>query len=282
MYLPPGYNANKRLPMWFQLHGNYWATMDDINKKVGYNPQATDVIPYWDVLVGRPAASQAILVYPQSSGDPLKKQFWNTIFWQCSVGTCVDKTVDDVGFLDMVISTLPARFKAPPKVFLSGTSAGGMMIYTFLCKTRVAQTKVAAIVAIIGGMSNEFMRQCNSPAIIPMMQVSGMKDQNLPYFNSVIFDSVPFASAESVAKFWVGKRGFKWGNASIRKTDDFRCYDFPPGSWTRPGPRDYTLCQVLNYGHTTDTAPYKPGMIFDAAWAFLRRYREGGPGQVSG
>jgi hypothetical protein len=36
-------------------------------------------------------------------------QFWNTIFWQCSMSICIDKRVDDVGFLDKVVSQLPQR-----------------------------------------------------------------------------------------------------------------------------------------------------------------------------
>jgi hypothetical protein len=44
--------------------------------------------------------------------NPCLLQFWNTIFWRCSVGVCIDKGVDDVGFLDQVLTQLPNRFRA--------------------------------------------------------------------------------------------------------------------------------------------------------------------------
>jgi hypothetical protein len=36
-------------------------------------------------------------------------QFFNTLFWQCSIGICVDKNVDDVGFIEKVMQDLPNR-----------------------------------------------------------------------------------------------------------------------------------------------------------------------------
>jgi hypothetical protein len=37
-------------------------------------------------------------------------QFFNTLFWQCSIGVCVDKSVDDVGFVEKVMQDIPNRF----------------------------------------------------------------------------------------------------------------------------------------------------------------------------
>jgi hypothetical protein len=49
-------------------------------------------------------------------------QFWNTIFWRCSRGVCIDSGVDDVGFLDQVLTQLPRRFRAKD---VSGGGGGG-------------------------------------------------------------------------------------------------------------------------------------------------------------
>ncbi len=89
-----------------------------------------DATPLWDKIVGTPLASNAIVVYPQSTGNPTQRQFWNTIFWQCSVGVCVDKSVDDVGFLSQLTGSLPSKFGVPSKrVFMTGTSAGTGIVW---------------------------------------------------------------------------------------------------------------------------------------------------------
>jgi hypothetical protein len=41
---------------------------------------------------------------------PVLLQFFNTLFWQCSIGVCVDRSVDDVGFVETVMKDLPNRF----------------------------------------------------------------------------------------------------------------------------------------------------------------------------
>jgi hypothetical protein len=46
-----------------------------------------------------------------------------------------DKDIDDVGFLEQVVGQLPGRFQANPKrVFVSGKSAGGVLVHAALCK----------------------------------------------------------------------------------------------------------------------------------------------------
>ena len=48
--------------------------MDNINQKVGYDPNASDVTPMWDQIVGTKISSNHVMVYPQSTGDPTTKQ----------------------------------------------------------------------------------------------------------------------------------------------------------------------------------------------------------------
>lgn len=39
----------------------------------------------------------------------LSVQFFNVGFWQCSIGVCVDRSVDDKGFIETVMQDLPGR-----------------------------------------------------------------------------------------------------------------------------------------------------------------------------
>lgn len=53
-------------------------------------------------------------------------QFWSIPFWSCSVGICSDKTADDVGFLEKVITDMPERLAlAPGKVRMKARVGGG-------------------------------------------------------------------------------------------------------------------------------------------------------------
>jgi len=48
-------------------------------------------------------------LFSSFDGWLLPLQFFNTIFWQCSLGICVDRSVDDVGFIETVMQDLPNR-----------------------------------------------------------------------------------------------------------------------------------------------------------------------------
>jgi len=245
--------------------------MDNINQKVGYDPNASDVTPMWDQIVGTKISSNHILVYPQSTGQPTTKQFWNTIFWQCSRGICIDKNVDDVGFLDKVVAQLPQKLGSS-KTFLSGTSAGGMMVFTYLCKSRVAQSRLTAAASVLGAMATDFKKQCQSPAIIPTMMINGWKDPHLPFAKGRLFEWIDFMSAVDTAAHFVDRQGLKGVVPSVTTTSQLRCSEYQPrrGNAYRPARNSVTLCAVLNAGHNTDE-PW-PGFMFDTAGTFFKRF----------
>lgn len=274
VYLPNNYNPSRAYPMWVQLHGNFWATMGGINTQVGFNPDAAEVTPVWDKTAGTSLAANTILVYPQSSGWPTQKQFWNTIFWRCSNGVCIDSGVDDVGFLDQVLTQLPNRFRAKD-VYLSGTSAGGMMVYTMLCRSRAMRAgRVRAAAVVIGGMGKSFADGCTSPARVPLMILHGAKDEHIPYNRPVVLDYVPFMSTADVGRFWVGRQGlarstsFTWNNPQMRCT----VYSSSRATAVRApaGGTEVQLCEVWNTGHSTDQ-PW-PGYMFGQARNFFTRH----------
>jgi len=238
--------------------------------QVGWDPNAADVTPKWDQIVGTRIGNNAIMVYPQSTGDPRTKQFWNAIFWQCSRGVCIDKQVDDVGFLDKVVSQLPRRLGSS-KVFMSGTSAGGMMVFTFLCKSSVAQSKLTAAAAVMGAMATDFKKQCQNPASIPMMMINGLKDEHLPFYKGRLFEWIDFMSAVDTSSHFVQTRGLKGTTPVTTTTSQLRCSEYQArGNSYRPARNSVTLCAVLNAGHNTDQ-PW-PGFMFETAGNFFKRF----------
>jgi hypothetical protein len=61
--------------------------MGDIGSQVkGWPVQAADASALWDKLAnGKPHQEGAIIVYPQSLGDPNTRQFFNNGYW-CALG----------------------------------------------------------------------------------------------------------------------------------------------------------------------------------------------------
>jgi hypothetical protein len=41
-------------------------------------------------------------------------QFWNSGFWQCAAGRCMEEGVDDFGFLERLLVLLLERLPAKP------------------------------------------------------------------------------------------------------------------------------------------------------------------------
>ncbi|KAI8475593.1 MAG: hypothetical protein J3K34DRAFT_40086 [Monoraphidium minutum] len=272
VYLPPGFKPSNRPPMWIHLHGVFWRAMGDIGKQVGGWPvQAADATALWDKLAGGKANREgAVVVYPQSLGDPDKRQFFNNGFWLCSVGECIDKNIDDIGFIEQVVSQLPGKFGADSnRVFLSGKSAGGILVHAALCKSSIITSKVKAAVDILGGLPEPMAGACVPRAKTNVLLIHGVKDEHLPWSERVILDYVPFMSKTGAAAFWRGKYGLRDETTREFSGGEYRCEYFKARAQDRTtNNKQVALCGIVNAGHTTDI-PYV-GAPFDLAWSFLK------------
>jgi enterochelin esterase-like enzyme len=72
VFFPKDFNQRRQYPLWIHIHGVYWATMGDISSQMGYTVPAMDATPNWDKIVEK-YGDKAIIVYPQSTGDPFKR-----------------------------------------------------------------------------------------------------------------------------------------------------------------------------------------------------------------
>ncbi len=112
-----------------------------------------------------------------TEGGPLgrRQRFWN------ATDVCCDfyhSGVDDVAYLDDVISDMSARFPVDPRrVFLVGHSNGGYMAYRFACDRA---SRVAAIVSSAGAMWSDASR-CKPTDPVAVLQIHGTNDAIVTY-----------------------------------------------------------------------------------------------------
>jgi hypothetical protein len=198
------------------MHGVYWATMGDISSQMGYTVPASDATPVWDTLATGAFRDKAVIVYPQATspgGDLNKRTFWSLPFWRCSVGNCVDEGVDDIGYIERVLDLASRRTSIDrTKIYMTGTSAGGMMLHNLLCSSSYVSSKIAAAVDIIGGAGAPVKSTCHPAAgkrRVPLRLLHGEADSVLPYDRSADVDGAPFMSTSERLIFfllscWVG------------------------------------------------------------------------------
>lgn len=173
IYIPASYNASVAVPLVLNLHG--------------YGSNNNQQEAYGDF---RPIADTAnfIIVHPNGTLDLTGNRYWN-----CFGGSA---TVDDVGFLSMLIDTVSAIYNIDPnRIYSTGLSNGGFMSYDL---TYLLSHRIAAIASVAGGMVYSHMNVCNPLHPTPVMQIHGTADGTVPYAGDAYFEPV-----DSLIKFWV-------------------------------------------------------------------------------
>lgn len=132
-----------------------------------------------------------ITAYPDGTKNSLGARFWN------ATNSCCDfenSKVDDVAYLTAVIDDAIARYGADPRrVYLVGHSNGGYMAYRMACDRA---DRIAGIASLAGANWKDTSR-CRPSVPVPVVQIHGTKDDNVPYAGNVV---TPTAK-ESVASF---------------------------------------------------------------------------------
>ncbi|WIA19613.1 hypothetical protein OEZ85_005551 [Tetradesmus obliquus] len=283
IYLPASYDGATQFPVWVHLHGVFWATMGDIGQLVGKAVNGTDVIPKWDKTV-QLFGDRAIIVYPQSLGDPgtgneandgqgeKYRQFWSIPFWRCSAGICRPKKLDDAGFIEAVIADLPKRLPmAPGKMLLSGVSAGGMMVETLLCQSPAVAASITAAVDMLGGIASDYAAgpACSSSSAVPFLKLQGTDDPSIAYNRQILVDGVNFLSAIEATQQRAKHNGCSAKDAgpqTIEADGKIECTDYCGKAAGKPAAK---ICGMIGVVHTTDF-PH-PGFVFEQAWRFFQQ-----------
>lgn len=87
--------------------------------------------------------------------------------------------VDDSGYLAALIDALIREQPINPgRVFMEGTSNGGMMTHRFMCEHA---DKIAGAAAVIANMPKEIRAGCQPERPVPFMLINGTEDPLVPY-----------------------------------------------------------------------------------------------------
>ncbi|CAN5907326.1 hypothetical protein BH11BAC7_BH11BAC7_07860 [soil metagenome] len=173
IYIPAIYNPSVAVPLVLNLHG--------------YGSNNTQQEAYGEF---RPIADTAnfIIVHPNGTLDQTGSRYWN-----CFGGPF---TVDDVGFLSMLIDTISASYNIDQnRIYSTGLSNGGFMSYDL---AYLLGHRIAAIASVAGGMVYSHLGACNPIHPTPVMQIHGTADGTVPYAGDAYFVPV-----DTLIKFWV-------------------------------------------------------------------------------
>ena len=148
-----------------------------------------------------------IVVYAEGTGRRATRLLtWNA---RHCCGPAMERTVDDVGFLNAMLDTLSARYPIDPRrVYFTGMSNGAMMTH----QAGIALShRIAAIAPVVGTLfGDEPLPRNPVPAII----FNGMKDRSVPYEGGLSggagrrsWDGTPARPAAEQGRFWARANG---------------------------------------------------------------------------
>jgi hypothetical protein len=124
------------------------------------------------------------------------------------MGDCVDAGVDDVGFLERVMQSVQSKYSGAGKLFVSGNSAGGMMVYELLCESEWFAKHLTAASVFSGGMGDGFgCRNGQAASRVPLLVLHGQDDDVIGYRKGTSVDGSPFQAVVDTIKGWAERRG---------------------------------------------------------------------------
>ena len=187
LHLPPGATEVSLRPLVIALHGldrdgnsgqavqwlrDSW-TMDDVADREGFAvvyPEA--VAGRWNYGDGRPT------LLPGST-----------------------EPADDLGFLAALAERLVSdRVADPSRLFVTGSSRGGLMTWTLAC---VTPHRYAASAALITPMTGAQLASCRPTRLTPLLALAGTDDQTQPYEGWLYPDvGIRTASMPETMEFW--------------------------------------------------------------------------------
>lgn len=173
LYIPNSYDGTSSVPVLFNFHG--------------FGDNASDYMNNADMR----AVSESdtfILVYPQGSCLD-GSSHWNP----CPTGGDNKSTVDDVGFVESMISEISSQYNVDmERIYATGYSNGGMMAYGL---ANYKSDLIAAVASVSGAML-DCIGSTSHP--MPVVHLHGTSDGVLPYNGSS-----DWSSAQSTLDHWI-------------------------------------------------------------------------------
>jgi len=148
-----------------------------------------------------------VVVYPEGTGRFAGRFLtWNA--GHCC-GRAMEKRVDDVGFINVLLDRLIKDYPVDPKrVYVTGLSNGGMMTHRLGIELSHRITAIAPVIATLFGDEKK-------PAHpVSALMINGMLDQSVPYQGGSpggrfpdAWDGTTALPALAQATFWAGANG---------------------------------------------------------------------------
>lgn len=158
IHLPPSFNALKKLPLLFALHGG--------------GGTAESAVRFYD-LESLADKNNFIIVYP----DAVNKAW--SIPGMASRVKGVDPTVNDLHFMNTLLDTLIANYKVDSaKVFCTGISRGAMFSYYL---ADAMNSRITAIAAVCGGISKTQAQTYSLKTPLPVLIINATGDPLVKY-----------------------------------------------------------------------------------------------------
>ncbi len=155
VHLPTGYTPTISYPLVLNFHG-YTSNALQQELYTGMSDLADE--------------QKFIVVYPDGIGNA-----WNVGF----IPQPYFSGVDDVGFTNVLLDTLMARYTIDEgKVYACGMSNGGYMSYRLACEL---SNRITAIASVTGLMTDSTAFYCNPPRTVPVLQIHGTADPIVNY-----------------------------------------------------------------------------------------------------
>jgi polyhydroxybutyrate depolymerase len=184
-YVPKSYNPKAKTPLVFFIHG------------AGASAQiAVDVVgPQFNARAER---DKAIVIYP----DGVNKR-WNDMLGGPGTRITMD---DDVGFLSSLIDIFIKDYKCDAKrVYVSGSSNGGMMTYRLSCDI---PNKITAIAPFVSYISPYLAAQNMKAPPLPIISTVGTADPSIKFEGGARGPGIgELFSAEKNVEYWVSRNG---------------------------------------------------------------------------
>jgi len=157
VYRPAGLSRSSPVPLVVVLHGAF-----------GTGAQAEKSYR-WDETA---RTKGFVVAYPDGY-----RRSWNAGGGCC--GPAFRENIDDIKFITMLILAVSqAENVDKHHIYLTGISNGAAMSYRYACTGPIA-------VAAIGSVSGTMPGGCESPKPVSVIEVHGLKDQNIPFAGGV-------------------------------------------------------------------------------------------------
>lgn len=256
--LPPGWaqEPSGSIPLVVVLHGG-GGNAQNAEKMTGFTATG--------------ARHGFIVAYPEGTGGMAGRLLtWNA--GHCC-GQALDDDVDDVGFIDAMLSDLIGRYPIDPdRVFVTGMSNGAMM--THRVGIELAD-RIAAIAPVVGAV---FGDEATPSSPVSAFIINGALDESVPPAGGITggrpeqWDGTPMLPSTEQAAFWAEAGGCD-SAVERRPTEVFERWqhDCPAGI-------DVVLTVITDTGHAWPGGERgsrlgdDPGTTFDATeemWAFF-------------